>query len=307
MQLLRKSHCKSKLYLAHEFLYQCLCFTTCSCFLSHTGAFWGAFLAPILAVMVFNIVVFIWVIVILVRHTRGTAARKKEAVSNKTIIRLMISISGVMFLFGLTWLFAILTFSAPGLRETFQALFTIFNSFQGFFIFLFFCVFSKEAREYWKEVLSCDRYTSQFLHPSQTKNISSSAIGANKNKKAIVSSEITSTSVEKSRSASDTISKDFYESSTILKQVATSHTEKIPLDYECPKQSAEKLQPTVQTFKDTDSSNHKSTSNDGNAATSEITTSVLETSFAEEVTVTQQSSTINTKQEEPGNGCTDYK
>ena len=85
----------------------------------------------------------------------------------------MISISSVMFLFGLTWFFAILTFSIPGLRETGSILFTIFNSFQGFFIFLFFCVISKEARESWKEFLSCGKYTSQFLHPSHIKFISS--------------------------------------------------------------------------------------------------------------------------------------
>ena len=81
----------------------------------------------------------------------------------------MISISGVMFLFGLTWLFAILTFSVTGLRETFQILFVIFNSFQGFFIFLFFCVFNNEALESWKELLSCGNYQSKLLHPSQFK------------------------------------------------------------------------------------------------------------------------------------------
>ena len=75
-----------------------------------------------------------------------------------------------MFLFGLTWLFAILTFSVNGLRETFQILFTVFNSFQGFFIFLFFCVFNKEAVESWKELLSCRKYKSKLLHPSQAKH-----------------------------------------------------------------------------------------------------------------------------------------
>ena len=106
---------------------------------------------------------------VLIRHTRDTAARMKKPVSHKTIIRLMISIGGVMFLFGLTWLFAILTFSVDGLREAFQILFTIFNSFQGFFIFLFFCVFNKEALELWKELLLCGKYKSKLLHPSKAK------------------------------------------------------------------------------------------------------------------------------------------
>ena len=249
-----------------------------SCFLSHPGAFWGAFLAPILAVMMFNLVIFIWVIVVLIRHTRGTASRKKEAVSNKTILRLMISIGGVMFLFGLTWFFAILTFSVPGLRETFQSLFTVSNSFQGFFIFLFFCVFSKEAREYWKEALSCGKYTSQFLHPSQTRYISSSGTGAKKNKKSTATTGISSTSAGRSDYVSETTSKttNHYESSTIVKQGTSGHTEKIPLDYEHLKQRTEVLEPTTQTFKNADSG--ESTSKDG-ASIHEATTMVVETSF----------------------------
>ena len=126
-----------------------------SCFLSHSGAFWGAFLAPVLLIMIFNIIVFVCVIFVLIRHIRGTAARSKQKMEYKKVIRLMFSIGGVMSLFGLTWLFAILTVSVPGLRETFQILFTIFNSFQGFFIFLFFCVLNKEALESWRELFSC--------------------------------------------------------------------------------------------------------------------------------------------------------
>ena len=104
----------------------------------------------------------------MVRHTRDTAARLNKPVSNKTILRLMISISGVMFLFGLTWLFAVLTFSVTGLRETFQILFVVFNSFQGLFIFLFVCVLNKEVLESWREVLSCGKYKSVLLHPTRT-------------------------------------------------------------------------------------------------------------------------------------------
>ena len=109
-----------------------------------------------------------------------------------------------------------------------------------------------------------------------------------------------SASAEKSGYASETIPKvsNHYESSTIVKQdlVVASQAEKIPLDYECPKQSIEKLQPTVQTFKDTDSSNCKSTPDDGNGIPSEATTPVLETSFSAEVNQ-RQAHAVNTKQE----------
>ena len=145
-------------------------YTLYSCFHKHPGVLFGAFLGPILIIILFNLVIFIWVVVILIRHTRKKAKRSKEGLEPKTVIRLIISISGVMFLFGLTWLFAAFTFTIAGnnvLRIIFQALFTVFASFQGFFIFLFFCVFSKEARESWREVLSCGRYKSELLHPTQ--------------------------------------------------------------------------------------------------------------------------------------------
>lgn len=149
-----------------------------SCFLSNTVVFFVAFLGPIFAIIIFNIVVFIVVIVILIKHTRGAMARKNESLNSSTLIRLMMSVAGVMFLFGLSWLFGALTITVQGLRLTFQILFTVFTSLQGFFIFLFFCVFSKEARELWKERLSCGRYKSAFLNPNL--KFSSSTAAADK-------------------------------------------------------------------------------------------------------------------------------
>ena len=135
----------------------------CSCFLSHIGALIGAFLAPILVIIIFNTIIFIWVVVVVSQHARKTAARKKEAMSNKQILRMTISISGVLFLFGLTWLFFILTISVPGLRETFQILFTIFNSLQGFFVFAF--ILFTEGFDHWKAAfLSCRK---SKLKPTQ--------------------------------------------------------------------------------------------------------------------------------------------
>ena len=90
----------------------------------------------------------------------------------KIAIILFITIAGIMFLFGLTWLFGALT--VTGIRDTkastaFQVLFVICNAFQGFFIFFFLCVFNKDARDLWLELLSCGRYQSKSLHSSQAK------------------------------------------------------------------------------------------------------------------------------------------
>ena len=135
-----------------------------SCFLSHRGVFFGAFLAPILAVMVFNMFIFAWVIVVVIRHSRNTAALQKKDISLKSILRKIVSISGIMSLFGLTWIFAILTFLPINeLKTMFDSLFVIFNSFQGLFIFFFYIVLNKEIRESWKELLSCGKYQSKHL------------------------------------------------------------------------------------------------------------------------------------------------
>ena len=77
-----------------------------------------------------------------------------------------------MFLFGLTWLFGALTvtgFGSATASSAFQILFVICNAFQGFFIFLFFCVFNKDARDLWLELFSCGRCKSKPLHSSQVK------------------------------------------------------------------------------------------------------------------------------------------
>jgi hypothetical protein len=106
--------------------------------------------------MVFNLVLFIWVIVVMVQHIRRKTVHTKNklAIGPRKVIEIIIRLSGVMFLFGLTWLFAILTvISVPGVRETFQILFTVSNSFQGAFIFLFFCLLNQEARESWKSII----------------------------------------------------------------------------------------------------------------------------------------------------------
>ena len=154
-----------------------------SCFISDPAVFFATFLGPIFVILLFNTVIIIMVIVVLIKRTRNRLSRTKEQMNKKTIIRLLISIAGVMSLFGLTWLFAALTvtgFGSAAASTAFQVLFVIFNAFQGFFIFLFFCVFSKDARDAWLNLVSCSHHVSKSLHLSQLKYDS---VGANPNVK----------------------------------------------------------------------------------------------------------------------------
>ena len=143
-----------------------------SCFISDPAVFFGAFLGPIFAILIVNVVIFVLVIGVLVKHTLDKLDRTREKMNIKTAIRLFISLAGIMFLFGLTWLFGALTVTALGdttASTAFQILFVICNAFQGFFLFFFLCVFDKDARKFWLELLSCGRYQSKPLHSSQVK------------------------------------------------------------------------------------------------------------------------------------------
>ena len=112
----------------------------------------GAFLGPILAILLFNSVIFALVIRVLILHSlKKQHGKKMDKKNAENVKRLLISIFGIMFLFGLTWVFGALTISDAS--TAFQFLFAIFNSLQGFFIFVFFCVLGKEARELWLQFL----------------------------------------------------------------------------------------------------------------------------------------------------------
>ena len=167
-----------------------------SCFIGDRRVFFGAFLGPILAVLLFNLVMMVVVVTVLVRHMRDTMGRRKEQMKPKTAFRLLISITGIMSLFGLTWIFGALTISGASLP--FQILFVVSNGFQGFFIFLFLCVSSKDARELWKESLSCGRYKSLKIH-GKHQGTGKFSTGGTKRSKAAAGTHIIAGSVQKSK------------------------------------------------------------------------------------------------------------
>ena len=159
-----------------------------SCFISDPAVFFGAFLGPIFAILLINIVIFVLVIGVIIKQTRKKLDRTKEKMDMKTTIKVLIGIAGVMSLFGLTWFFGALT--VTGFRDTkasiaFQVLFVICNAFQGFFIFLFFCVFNKDVLKSWLELLSCGCYNPRSLYPSQAKK---SSPGSNAAQNKIITS-----------------------------------------------------------------------------------------------------------------------
>ena len=95
-------------------------------------------------------------------------------------------------------------------------------------------MFSKEARESWKEFLSCGKYTSQFLHPSQYKQPTSSATTKRANRTGTTGSTGIASSTLGKPYVSETLSKTDYSSDTLSKTDLSSEIEKPSIIYENP-------------------------------------------------------------------------
>lgn len=61
---------------------------------------------------------------------------------------------GILILVGLTWMFGF--FAISDSRLIFTYTFSVLNCFQGFSIFVFYCVTQRNVRDSWKALLRCD-------------------------------------------------------------------------------------------------------------------------------------------------------
>ncbi|KAL9962451.1 hypothetical protein ACROYT_G031555 [Oculina patagonica] len=109
------------------------------CWFSFSSGFIWAFVGSVLVACLFNLAILIRITVEIMRlkDLSGSSETHSFRQSLKACVLLFP-------LLGLTWIFGVLTVTDAGL--VFQYLFTIFNSLQGFFIFLFHVVRSKEIR-----------------------------------------------------------------------------------------------------------------------------------------------------------------
>ena len=115
----------------------------------------GVFLGPIFVVLLVNVVLFVLVVRVLIKHSKRITVESKDAKKYKNTFKTLIRIFSIMLMFGLSWLFGAFTINYASIL--FSWLFVIFNSLQGFLLFLFFCVIGKDAREEWKSVFTCGR------------------------------------------------------------------------------------------------------------------------------------------------------
>lgn len=122
------------------------------CWLSNNIAFYVAVVAYFCVIFVFNLIMFVVVMVQLRRIKRQNPHNNQY----RSGIQDLRSIAGLTILLGLTWGFAFFAWGPVNLA--FMYLFTICNSLQGLFIFVFHCALKETVRRQWRTYLCCGKY-----------------------------------------------------------------------------------------------------------------------------------------------------
>lgn len=141
-------HLKAKRFISILSLFLCSCFT------SHTIVFIAALLGPIAVLLAFTLVTFLIASCCILRYSTSRYKETKKASRRRGACRSIFSNLGVMFFFGVTWVFGAFTIRGFGL-DFFKYLFVGFNSLQGFFVFFFFVVFAKQTSDLWLQSCGC--------------------------------------------------------------------------------------------------------------------------------------------------------
>ncbi|XP_058148290.1 adhesion G-protein coupled receptor G2 isoform X2 [Dasypus novemcinctus] len=121
------------------------------CWINSNTVFYITVVGYFCVVFLLNISMFIVVLVQLCRIKK----KKQLGAQRKTSIQDLRSIAGLTFLLGITWGFAF--FAWGPVNVTFMYLFALFNTLQGFFIFIFYCVAKENVRKQWRRYLCCGK------------------------------------------------------------------------------------------------------------------------------------------------------
>ncbi|XP_069730465.1 adhesion G-protein coupled receptor G2 isoform X3 [Phaenicophaeus curvirostris] len=119
------------------------------CWIKNRIVFYITAVGYFCVIFLINISMFIVVLIQLCRIKK----KKQLGAQRKTSIQDLRSVAGLTFLLGITWGFAFFT-----VNEVFTYLFTIFNTLQGFFIFVFYCVTKENVRKQWRRYLCCGKF-----------------------------------------------------------------------------------------------------------------------------------------------------
>uniref|UniRef100_A0A674K9C1 Adhesion G-protein coupled receptor D1 n=1 Tax=Terrapene triunguis TaxID=2587831 RepID=A0A674K9C1_9SAUR len=147
----------------------------CSCWLSlENGAIWG-FVAPALFVIVVNIGILIAVTRVISRISADNYKVHGDANAFKLTAK---AVAVLLPILGSSWIFGVLAVNDHAI--VFQYMFAIFNSLQGFFIFLFHCLLNSEVRAAFKHKTKVWSLTSSSIRNINVKPFNSDIMTGNR-------------------------------------------------------------------------------------------------------------------------------
>ena len=130
-----------------------------SCFISDLRLLLGLLLVPMAIVLLFNTVILTLSFRIVANQNRKKfISQGGERRFVKMGLRSLIALFWLTVLFGVGWVFGLLTIREAS--KAFQYLFVITNAFQGFYFFIFICLNQQEARTFWANLLTNGRFKS---------------------------------------------------------------------------------------------------------------------------------------------------
>ncbi|KAK2891191.1 hypothetical protein Q8A67_013834 [Cirrhinus molitorella] len=124
---------------------------TAFCWIKNDMTFYVTVVSFVALVMVSNVCVFA-VVLVQIRKMRVN----KPSSSQKGFLHDLRVVASLTFLLGLTWILAFVAWGPA--KSPLLYLFSLLNSLQGFFIFLFYCLMKDNVRKQWRIHLCCGRF-----------------------------------------------------------------------------------------------------------------------------------------------------
>ncbi|XP_053567795.1 adhesion G-protein coupled receptor G6 [Bombina bombina] len=158
------------------------------CWINSNIVFYVTCVAYFAIMFLLNIAMFIVVMV----QICGRNGKRTNRSVREEVLRNLRSVISLTFLLGMTWGFAFFAWGPVNL--VFMYLFTIFNSLQGLFIFIFHCALKENVQKQWRRHLCCGKLrladnsdwsktatnnTKKVSSDNLGKSLSSSSIGSN--------------------------------------------------------------------------------------------------------------------------------
>uniref|UniRef100_A0A3P8PSA1 Adhesion G-protein coupled receptor G6 n=1 Tax=Astatotilapia calliptera TaxID=8154 RepID=A0A3P8PSA1_ASTCA len=122
------------------------------CWITNDAVFYTTCVGYFCLVFLLNMAMF----VVVMLQICGRNGKRSNRTLRKEVLRNLRSAISLTFLLGMTWGFAF--FAWGPVKLTFMYLFSIFNSLQGLFIFIFHCALKENVQKQWKRYLCCGRF-----------------------------------------------------------------------------------------------------------------------------------------------------